>query len=650
MPTLTLTFARSCARRALPLFAAAALVAGLSLAAQTPRHTQYPSLPNEMPAHFQPPTPQRPYSVRVVEIPMRDGIKLNTVILIPNGAQNAGIVLDRTPYNADSHINFAERSPEVKALLDAGYICVYQDVRGKYGSQGDYTMNLYVRGPLNHTPVSDATDAYDTIGWLSKNVPESNGRVGVIGTSYDGFEALMALVHPNSALKAAVPQNPMVDGWVGDDWFHYGAFREQMMPYIYQQDGTRSGTDPWIEPYTDDYTFWLKAGNAAVVGREYKMGQLGFWNKIVQHPSYDEFWQDQAVDTILAKEPLNVPTMIVASQWDQEDIYGGLAVYRALYAIASNRDNLYLTLGPWYHGQEGGTASHLGDIQFGSDTAAYYVHHFLLPFFAQHLQNGPAANIAHVNAYVTGPNYWEKDSNWPACAGDCTLSTQNLYLQANHGLAFQQPSADGSGYDQYVSDPRTPVPYIQRPVPPRAGGTAWRKWLVSDQRYAAGRPDVETYETPVLTHSVRMVGRPLVHLEASTSGTDSDWVVKLIDVYPNAAANPRAEVNMGGYELSVAMDIFRGRYRTSWSHPTALTPNVPLLYSFHLPAADHVFLPGHRIMVQIQSSWFPLYDRNPQTFVSNIFDAKPSDYVSANQRIYHTPDHATYLALPIAQP
>ncbi|MGH9541285.1 MAG: CocE/NonD family hydrolase [Terriglobales bacterium] len=636
-----MTSIRSLFRRFMPLLAASALLAlGTARAAAQQNHSQYPALPTEMPSHFQTPTPNRPYIIRIVEIPMRDGTKLNTVILIPKGASNAGIVLDRTPYNADRRINSAAANP----LLRAGFICVYQDVRGKYGSQGDYVMNRYVLGPLNTTPVSDATDASDTIGWLSKNIPESNGRVGVIGISYDGYEALMDLVHPNSALKAAVPENPMVDGWRGDDWFHYGAFREQMMPYIYQQDSTRASTDRWFQDYTDDYTMWLKAGNPSVIAREYNMDQLGFWRKIVEHPSYDEFWAGQAVDKILAKEPLTVPTMLVAGQWDQEDIYGALAVYRSLNAIPSNRSNLYLTLGPWYHGQEARTGTNLGAIQFGSDTSAYFTNHILISFFKQHLENGPNANLAHVYAFVTGTNHWERLSSWPGCAGDCTVHNENLYLQANHGLGFEQPSASGSGYDQYVSDPAAPVPYRPRPTP-RAESATWPEWLVGDQREVSGRPDVEEYETPVLIQAVRMSGRPRVHLVASTSGTDSDWVVKLIDVYPN---QDYVEPNMSGYELSVAMDIFRGRYRTGWSNPEALTPNVPLLYTFHLPAADHVFLPGHRIMVQIQSSWFPLYDRNPQTFVPNIFDAKPSDYVIATQRIYHSPDHATYLELPIA--
>ena len=636
------------ARSLLLLLTPALFVGGAQVSAAqqpTPTQSHYPSLPTETPETFKPVTEDLGYTHTVVQVPMRDGIKLNTVIVIPKGGGHMGLVLERTPYDAD---RFGSREREARDwALQAGYIHVYQDVRGKYGSQGDYIMNRYVRGPLNPTPVSDATDASDTISWLVKNVPESNGRVAIMGISYDGFEALMGLVHPNPALKAAVPENPMVDGWKGDDWFHNGAFREQMMPYIYSQEATRTGTEEWWSSYHDDYAMYLDAGNPSALAAQHGMGQLGFWNKIVEHPSYDEFWQDQADDVILAKEPLTVPTLLVAGQWDQEDIYGALAVYRALYAKAGNRDNLYLALGPWFHGQEAGEGTHLGAIQFGSDTSKYFVDQILLPFLAQHLQeNGPESHLAHVNAYLTGANHWEQLPTWPACPGKCSVVDKPLYLHADHGLGFEPPASTANdGYDQYTSNPATPVPYRPLPVPPAETKT-WPEWLVGDQRPASTRPDVETYETPVLQDQVRMSGRPEVHLDASTSGTDADWVVKVIDVYPQEDAD---EPEMSGYELAVSMDIFRGRYRESLSRPSAIAPNEPLKYSFFLPAADHVFLPGHRIMVQIQSSWFPLYDRNPQTFVANIFNSKPSDYKEASQRIYRTGAHATYIDLPVAE-
>ncbi|WP_414649572.1 CocE/NonD family hydrolase [Dyella sp.] len=639
------------------LLLASLLCVGAAYASDsTESHAKYPNFPSDMPAHFDPSTQHFNYIRREVMIPMRDGVKLHTVILIPKGVKHAGIVLTRTPYDADRMTSgnsddlgevLQHDDDSTAVLIEDHYIRVVQDVRGKYGSEGDYVMNRPVLGPQNPTPVSDATDAYDTIDWLVKHVPESNGKVAIMGISYDGFEPLMALVHPHPALKVAIPENPMVDGWMGDDWFHHGAFREQMIPYIYDQTATRSNSIHWWSSYHDDYNMYLDAGNPTAIADTHGMQQLGFWNKLVAHPAYDAFWQDQAMDKILAAQPLKVPVMLVAGEWDQEDIYGPLAVYRALKPKDTHGDMVYLTLGPWYHGQEIRDGSALGPIKFNSDTSLYFREHILRPFLAHYLKDDAPPNpVAPVNAFVTGTNQWEAFSSWPGCASDCHIQSKPLYLQADHALSFTASAANsGDGYDEYISDPAKPVPYRHRPIP-AAETPTWHEWLVDDQREAETRPDVETYETPVLTQAVRITGRPEVHLVASTSGTDSDWVVKLIDVYPQQDIT---EPSMSGYELAVGMDIFRGRYRTSYAHPSPLTPNVPLAYHFHLPAADHVFLPGHRIMVQIQSSWFPLYDRNPQTYVPNIFLAKPGDYRKAVQRIYHTPDHATYIDLPVAQ-
>jgi putative CocE/NonD family hydrolase len=616
---------------------------------------RYPKLPSETPAHFKKATGSFDYIRRDVMIPMRDGVKLHTEIMIPKGAEHAGMVLTRTPYNAAGMtsggnsgrlaVELSHDDDVTPVLIQEGFIRVVQDVRGKYGSGGDYVMNRPVQGPQNPTPVSDATDCHDTIEWLAKNVPQTNGKVAVIGTSYDGFESLMCEVDPAKALKVVIAENPMVDGWIGDDWFHYGAFREQMIPYIYEQEATRANTEQWWTNYLDDYTMYLKAGTATKVADEHGMQQLGFWNKIVEHPSYDAYWSDQAVDKILAKQPLEVPLMIVAGEWDQEDIYGALAAYRALKAKDPGHKKLFLTLGPWYHGQESRNGSHLGPLDFGSNTALYYQQEIVRPLLAHYLKDSaPPEHVAPVTAFVTGPNRWESFESWPGCEPECTINQTPLYLEPDSGLGFTKPgNSQKEGYDQYVSDPAKPVPHRPRPVP-AAQTPTWHTWLVNDQRPAAARQDVLTYETPVLEKSVRITGRPLVHLWASTSGTDSDWVVKLIDVYPQQDASAP---DMGGYQLAVAMDIFRGRYRESYSHPSPLTPNKPLLYHFYLPAADHVFLPGHRIMVQIQSSWFPLYDRNPQTFVKNIFYAKPSDYVKATQRVYRTAPHDTYIDLPL---
>ncbi|HVC29717.1 MAG TPA: CocE/NonD family hydrolase, partial [Steroidobacteraceae bacterium] len=385
-------------------------------------------------------------------------------------------------------------------------------------------------------------------------------------------------------------------------------------------------------------------GTPTKLADEHGMQQLGFWRKIAANPSYDAFWRDQAVDRILARRPLAVPLMLVAGEWDQEDIYGALAVYRALKSKDPDHRKLFLTLGPWFHGQESANGSSLGPLRFGANTALHYQQDIVAPLLAHYLENdAPPEDVAPVNAYVTGPDRWEAFQAWPGCEPRCAIDITPLYLEPGFGLGLHRPGeGQKQRYDQYVSDPAHPVPY--RPIPvPAAGTSSWHTWLVDDQRPAAARPDVLTYETPVLEKPVRITGRPRVHLWASTSGTDSDWVVKLIDVYPpQVASHPQ----LGGYELAVAMDIFRGRYRKSYSHPSPLTPDEPLLYRFHLPAADHVFEPGHRIMVQIQSSWFPLYDRNPQTFVNNIFDASPADYVQATQRVFHSFGHDTYIGLP----
>ncbi|HET8551412.1 MAG TPA: CocE/NonD family hydrolase [Gammaproteobacteria bacterium] len=650
----------SIALRPLPRFALALGALSFALGAWAgPPKIKYPNY-NETPAHFKPKTQGFEYTRRIVEIPMRDGVKLHTVIIVPKCARHAGILLTRTPYNADaltSHAASGHLGPILEGydnvtdiIKEDCYIRVVQDIRGKYGSEGGYVMNRPLHdNPLNPTPVDDATDAYDTIAWLVKHVPESNGKVGIIGISYDGYEPLVALVHPNPALKVSVPMNPMVDGWMGDDWFHHGAFREQNMPYIYRQEASRNNKYPWWRNYYDDYDVYMHAGSAGALARLHGMQQLGFWRELVKHPAYDQFWQSQAMDKILAKLPLKVPTMLVAGLWDQEDIYGAPAVYRALEPKDKHNNMVYLAMGPWYHGQEIGDGSHLGAIRFGSDTGKYFREHILRPFLAHYLKDGaPPMHVAPVNIYATGVDHWEQLKSWPACsASGCQIKPTPLYLESHFELGFAQPSAAGANYDQYISDPAKPVPYRQRPIHPISSPeSTWHQWLVDNQSFASGRPDVLTYETPVLTHPVKIAGRPLVHLVASTSGTDSDWVVKLIDVYPPQVA---AQPEMGGYQLAVSMDIFRGRYRQSYSDPQPITSNKPLLYKFPLPVANHVFLPGHRIMVQIQSSWFPLYDRNPQKFVPNIFLAKPDDYIKATQRVYHEPGHETYIELPLVK-
>jgi predicted acyl esterase len=556
---------------------AASLAALLMTSAVHAQKAPKPGAYNETPAKLVESTEGFDFERRDVMIPMRDGVKLHTVILVPKGAKRAPILLTRTPYNATELTSHAASGTLAAVLqgydnaadviVEGGYIRVVQDVRGKYGSEGDYVMNRPLQGPLNPTKVDHATDTYDTIDWLVKNIAETNGKVGILGISYDGFLPLMALVNPHPALKVSVPMNPMVDGWMGDDWFHHGAFRQQNLPYIWEQQAMRDNSAKWWSNTKDDYDLYLRAGSAGELARQRGLEQVGFWKKIVEHPAYDAFWQEQAMDKVLAKQPLKVPVMLVHGLWDQEDIYGATAVYKALKPLDTAGDKVFLAMGPWFHGQQIEDGSALGAIKWDADTAKQFRHEVLAPFLARYLKDdAPAADIAPVNAFETGTN---------TC-----------------------------------------------------------------------RTDVLTFTTDVLTAPVQISGEPLVNLIASTSGTDSDWVVKLIDVYPDMVP---AQPEMGGYQLAVSMDIFRGRYRESYSDPKAITPDKPLPYRFGLPTTNHVFKPGHRIMVQVQSSWFPLYDRNPQTFVPNIFFAKPAEYVKATQRVFHSGDAASFISLPVVE-
>jgi putative CocE/NonD family hydrolase len=623
-----------------------------------PPPTTNQSLPSETPPSFRPVTDSFDYTRRDLMIPMRDGVKLRTIVLVPKGAKGAPILLTRTPYDAGALTGHAQSSHlgpilsgydnATDVIVEGGYIRVVQDIRGKHGSEGDYVMSRPLRGALNPTPVDHSTDTYDTVDWLVKNVPETNGRVGILGISYDGFLPLMALVNPHPALKVAVPMNPMVDGWRGDDWFHNGAFRQQMMAYLYDQEASRASDTKWWTSHFDEYDMFMQAGSAGELGLRRGLEQIGFWRKIVEHPSYDAFWRDQAMDRILAAQPLNVPVMLVHSLWDQEDIYGAIAVYKALETKDAGNDKVFLVMGPWHHGQEIADGSTLGALNFRSDTALYFRQEILAPFLSRYLKDGaPKGDVPPVAAFETGTNVWRRLTAWPAgCTSGCDLKRTPLYVTAGLKAGFSAPKSADRAFEEYVSDPAKPVPFRARPIQPVGydNGLTWSQWLVDDQREASGRPDVLAFASDPLSAALKISGEPIANLVASTSGTDADWVVKLIDVYPDEVAG---QARMGGYQLMVAADIFRGRYRDSLETAKPIGAGEPLLYRFALPTANHVFLPGHRVMVQVQSSWFPLYDRNPQTFVPSIFWAKPGDYVKAMQRIYHTPERASFIDLPV---
>jgi len=619
-------------------------------------HAQTSPLTPDIPPKYEPATASYDYVKRDLMIPMRDGVKLHTVLVIPRGAKNAPIILTRTPYEASKR---AERmqSPDMLATLPQGdevfvadgYIRVFQDVRGKYGSEGEYLVTRPLRGPLNSTHTDHSTDAYDTIDWLVKNVPESNGKVGMLGSSYEGFTVVMALVNPHPALKVAAPMSPMVDGWMGDDWFHFGAYRQTNFDYISGQTTVKGEGRTVARHGYDDYDNFLRAGSAEDFAKAAGLDQLPFWRKITEHPAYDEFWQAQALDKVMAAQPLRVPTMWIQGLWDQEDMWGAVHCFLAIESKDAANNLNFLVMGPWRHSGVNYDGTSLGPLKWHGDTALQFRRDVLKPFFDQYLKDGaPKADTPPVFIYNTGENHWDRLKSWPlACENHCGEQSKPLYLTAGFGLSFTAPAGGDiktpTAYDEYVSDPAKPVPYLPRPVS-FADHDAWRRWLVTDQRFVDGRPDVLSYVTPVLTERVRISGAPVVNLVASTSGTDSDWVVKLIDVYPDEVPS---EQELGGYELAIAMDIFRGRYRESFELPKAVAADTPLTYKFILPNANHVFLPGHRIMVQVQSSWFPLYDRNPQTFVPNVFLAGPKDYVKTTQRVYHATGAVSFINLPV---
>ena len=626
----------------------------LGIASASPAQEPVPPSVSEIPASFTPKTDSFDFVRRDEMVTMRDGVKLRTIVLIPKGAKDAPILLARTPYNANERMARA-KSPQLAAVVpqmmdtavEAGYIVAYQDVRGKHGSEGDYVMNRPLRGPLNATETDHATDTYDTIGWLVRNIAESNGRVATIGGSYEGFTVLMSTVHPHPALRAAVPFAPMVDGWMGDDWFHNGAFRaEGALEFTYNQQATRGSSEKWWSGAYDTYDAWLRGGSAGQIAASRGLEQAGFWRQLAAHPSYDAWWQEQALDRVLAREALAVPMLIVGGLFDQEDIYGAPALYKALAPKDPDGRFVHLVMGPWNHGQSRREGRGIGMVQFEGDTAGWFRREVMQPFLDHYLKDAPKPDTPRVLVYETGANAWRRYDDWPrACAKGCATRSRDLYLQSQGGLGFDRPGEAREAFDEYVSDPAKPVPYRLRPTLSGSDPeNTWGEWLMDDQRQAAARTDVLVYETEPLTAPLRVAGEPWARLFASTSGSDADWVVKLIDVWPaEYPPNPK----LGGYQQMIAADILRGRYRADFASPKAIEPNKVLEYRVRLPQVNHTFLPGHRIMVQVQSSWFPLYDRNPQTFVPNIMFAPPESYLKATHRIWRTAAEASAIEMPV---
>jgi hypothetical protein len=456
----------------------------------------------------------------------------------------------------------------------------------------------------------------------------------------------MGLLDPHPALKVAAPESPMVDGWMGDDWFHYGAFRQTNFDYTSSQTTKKDEGDPVDRDAYDDYEAFRRAGSAGAYARLHGLDQLPWAEKMIEHPAYDGFWQGQALDQLVAKHPSQVPTMWIQGLWDQEDMWGAIHCYLALKS-QRQADHNYLVMGPWRHSQVNYDAWNLGPLKWEGDTALQFRRDVLKPFFDQYLKtDAPKADTPPAFIYNTGENHWDRFKNWPpACEKDCAAPLKPLYLQTDFSLGFDKPAVRAPAGDSYISDPAKPVPYLPRPVR-FADSDRWQQWLVTDQRSVADRTDVLTYATSVLTKALKISGAPVADLFAATSGTDSDWVVKLIDVFPDEVPS---QPELGGYQLPVSMDISRGRYRESFEHPSAIPAGKAQRYRFTMPTVNHVFLPGHRMMVQIQSSWFPLYDRNPQTWVSNIFLAQPADYAKATQTVFRSTIEASAVWLPLVE-
>ena len=604
----------------------------------------------DIPRTFETRTGEFNYTRQESMVPMRDGVKLFTLIFIPEGAsRKMPIVLTRTPYDAKGR-GTRSHSPDIAMVLPPadedlvrdGYIVVYQDVRGRFGSKGKYTMTMPVRGPFNEREVDQVTDAWDTVEWLVKNVEGNNGRVGITGTSYDGLLTLMALIDPHPALKAAVPVNPMVDSWLGDDFYRHGAFRTVMLQYVYRQTSTKNASHsiPW--GYRDHYQAVLEAGSIGELGRRYGADRLPAWRRLLDHPAYDDYWKDQALQEHLARAPRRVPVLGVHSLFDAEDLYGAVLSHAALAKNDPRGARTHLVIGPWSHAQTWGEGSALGSLKWGEDTGLRFRRDMLKPFWDHHLKRKrPAEPLPRVQAFETGSNRWRQYRSWPPVQ---ETETRRLYLQPEGGLSFDAPAA-GDSCTEYVSDPASPVPYRVRPIiPPFAGEGTWFRWLVDDQRPFSDRTDVLVFVSETLREPLTLCGEPAATLFASTTGTDADWVVKLIDLYPDEVP---ADRDMGGYQFMISGDILRGRYRESFEEAAPIPPGQVLPYRVLMPHVNHTFLPGHRVMVHVQSSWFPVCDRNPQTFVEQIAWARPEDFKKATHAIHHDREAASFLELPV---
>ncbi|MGC9947067.1 MAG: CocE/NonD family hydrolase [Bryobacteraceae bacterium] len=572
-------------------------------------------------------------------VPMRDGVKLHTVIFAPRDAhERLPILLERTPYGAMAD-EPALRGRYAHLIAD-GYIFAFQDIRGRFKSEGQFTMQRQMRDKRDAKAIDESTDAYDTIQWLLDNVKGHNGRAGMLGISYGGWLTTMALLDPHPALKAASEQASPADMFLGDDFHHNGAFRLSYgFEYAALLETAKETNTNFAFDRADTYQWYLALGALPNADERYLHGKMPTWNNFVEHPNYDEFWRQQAFAPHIGAP--RVPNLNVAGWWDQEDFYGPVKIYELFEKNDPDHLN-YLVAGPWNHGgwarRDG---SKLGEISFDSNTSKYFRTQIEAPWFAYWLKDKGARDFPEAKIFQTGSNRWESYDSWPPR----NAQSRNLYLRESGGLSFDPPAADDEAFDSYISDPAHPVPYRHRPIGPTYPGGGWPAWLVEDQRFVDNRPDVLTWETEPLKNDLKIAGDIAAELYCSTTGTDSDWVAKLIDVYPESNPDDRA---LEGYELMIADEILRGRFRESFEHPKAIVPNRVTPYRIDLHSNDHAFLKGHRIMVQVQSTWFPLYDRNPQTFVENIFKAHAADYQAATQKVFRSRTYPSHVVLPVA--
>jgi putative CocE/NonD family hydrolase len=573
-----------------------------------------------------------------VMIPARDGVKLHTLIFAPkNASGKLPFLMERSPYGFDNGRGERTLATRYKELADEGFIFVLQDIRGRYQSEGQFVMQRPVRDRSKPDSIDEGTDTYDTIEWLLKNVPNHNGRAGLLGISYGGWLTAMALIEPHPALKAASEQASPADMFLGDDFHHNGAFRLSYgFEYVSRMETGKVQFKFDFDKH-DTFDWYLSLGPLSEIDKRYFHGEKPTWNNFVNHPNYDSFWQQEAVNLILTKT--SVPNLNVAGWWDQEDYYGPVKIYETLEKNDADHKN-YLVIGPWRHGGWGGEGKNLGPIEFNGDQSKYFREKIETPWFAYWLKDKGALNQPEAMAFETGRNTWERYEAWPPKEG---IQMRKLYTAPAGALSFDTPRDNSdSAFDSYVSDPAHPVPYRPRPIPATyERNSGWPTWLVGDQRFVDLRPDVASWSTEPLKDDVVIAGDVVAHLFASTSGSDSDWIVKLIDVYPEN------DEKLPGYQLMIDNEVFRARFRNSFEKPERVEPGKVYEYPVDIHSANHDFRRGHRIMVQVQSTWFPLIDRNPQTFVENIYKAAAADYQAATQKIFRSAKYPSYVELPV---